>query len=72
MAHVFISIPLFVASGRKCPVCLGEVEIIGITDKCVHVSCPLCTWAELACCVYGMTTEEASFIDEARSPVHPY
>lgn len=72
MALVFISITSFIASGRKCPVCLGEVEIVDITDKNAHISCPLCTWEELACCVYGVAPKEIPLCSEAFSPVHPY
>ena len=72
MALVFISIAEFLSLGRKCPNCLGEVEIVDITDKNVHISCPDCTWDELACSVYGLKPEEIPLCSEAWSPHHVY
>jgi len=72
MALVFISITEFIALGRVCPCCHGEVEIVDITDTNVHISCPCCTWAELACTVYGLQPEEIPLCGEVFSPTNPY
>lgn len=43
---IFPDVPL-------CPNCGREVEVITIVDKFVHISCPACSFADLALAVYG-------------------
>lgn len=53
----------FILCGSKCPVCWGKVEVDFKADKIVHITCPRCSWADLALQVYGEKTLESK---------HPY
>lgn len=71
MALVFITIADFMSLNRKCPSCLGELDIVDITDTKVHVSCPHCTWDELARAVYQTAPSLPPPPYEEINPLHP-
>lgn len=71
MALVFIPIVDFMALNRKCPSCLGEVDIVDITDTKVHISCHNCTWDDLARAVYQSVSSLPRLPYDEINPVHP-
>ena len=71
MAEAVLNITDFIGTGNRCPSCLGKVEIIGIRDTVVHISCPRCSWSELFLAVYGVNPSEVPWAYEEIPPVHP-
>lgn len=72
MARVTLSIAEFSLLNGTCPVCHGEVSIVVFTTHNVVIDCSRCTWADLACEVYGLEPEEIAFCSESSGPTHPY
>ena len=71
MAQVSMYIPDYVAGGNKCPSCLGPVTILWLTDQIIHIDCPVCTWSQLACVVYGIEPWEIPFAYDETRPARP-
>lgn len=72
MAQVSMYIPDYIAGNNKCPSCRGPIEIVFISDNLIHINCPECTWAQLACAVYHLEPWDIPFAYEEINPVHPH
>jgi len=72
MAQITLTPAEFIAWGNSCPSCLGEVDIILLKAHIVHISCPNCTWEQLACAIYGIKPYEFPLPSECASPTNPH
>lgn len=72
MAEAVVRVADFIGQGNRCPGCGGRVEIVGITDKSVHIDCPRCSWADLFLAIYGVDPSEVPWAYEEAPAVHPF
>lgn len=72
MAFVTLSNAAFSLLNGTCPVCGGEVEVMVHTTHNVVIDCSRCSWADLACEVYGIEPLDIPLCSESFSPNHPY
>ena len=72
MSQAVVPIPTFIGIGNRCPGCFNKPEIIGITDKFVHINCARCTWAELFLALYVTDPSYVPWAYEEAPAVHPF